>query len=425
MKTLWYIAKKDLLQVLKDRNSFILLLLVPFVLITVVGYALGSFTGNSSSQISINVAVNNQDSGYVGKAVVDSLKINNSQLVISVYQYNSADQVTKVVADGMDAKGNTINAGIVIPAATTDTLIAASRNGTSTQNLVKFYALPSNNDARITIAQNIVTNVVDQLVKSQFAGTSAVSQVYSVCSQPGNHCAPGTIDAATIAQAVGNASAKAAQTAQVAALTAGQAIKINTFDLAVPGYAIFFALFSINAAAATILQEKEDGTFRRLLIAPVQKYALLGGKLLAQFLLVLAQLTVLFTIGYFVFHLHIGSLPAVIALLIGASFAATGLGILLVSLVKTRRQLNPIVTLVTLLTSAIGGAWWPLWIEPAWMQQVAKIGLTAWAMEGLNGVMIFGKDFMGVLPDVLGLLGYGLICFIIALRFFRFQEKTA
>jgi ABC-2 type transport system permease protein len=313
----------------------------------------------------------------------------------------------------------------VIPAATTDTLIAASRNGTSTQNLVKFYALPSNNDARITIAQNIVTNVVDQLVKSQFAGTLAVSQVYSVCSQPGNHCAPDTINAATIAQAVGNASAKAAQTAQVEALTAGQAIKINTFDLTVPGYAIFFALFSINAAAATILQEKEDGTFRRLLIAPVQKYALLGGKLLAQFLLVLAQLTVLFTIGYFVFHLHLGSLPAVIAILIGASFAATGLGILLVSLVKTRRQLNPIVTLVTLLTSAIGGAWWPLWIEPAWMQQVAKIGLTAWAMEGLNGVMIFGKDFMGVLPDVLGLLGYGLICFIIALRFFRFQEKTA
>jgi ABC-2 type transport system permease protein len=423
MKTLWYIAKKDLLQVLKDRNSFILLLLVPLVLITVVGYAIGSFTGNSSSQISINVAVNNQDSGYVGKAVVDSLKINNSQLVISVYQFNSADQVTKVVADGMDAKGNTINAGVVIPAGTTDALIAASRNGSSTHNLVKFYALPSNNDARITVAQNIVTNVVDQLVKSQFAGTSAVSQVYSVCNRPGNHC--GTIDAASIAQAVGNASAKAAQTAQVEALTAGQAIKINTFDLTVPGYAIFFALFSINAAAATILQEKEDGTFRRLLIAPVQKYALLGGKLLAQFLLVLAQLVILFTIGYFVFHLHIGSLPAVIALLIGASFAATGLGILLVSLVKTRRQLNPIVTLVTLLTSAIGGAWWPLWIEPAWMQQVARIGLTAWAMEGLNGVMIFGKDFMGVLPDVLGLLGYGLICFIIALRFFRFQDKTA
>jgi ABC-2 type transport system permease protein len=39
--------------------------------------------------------------------------------------------------------------------------------------------------------------------------------------------------------------------------------------------------------------------------------------------------------------------------------------------------------------------------------------------------MILGKDFVQVLPDILGLLAYGLICFVIALRLFRFQEKTA
>jgi linearmycin/streptolysin S transport system permease protein len=111
--------------------------------------------------------------------------------------------------------------------------------------------------------------------------------------------------------------------------------------------------------------------------------------------------------------------------MIGVSFAATGLGILLVSAVKTRRQLSAIVPLVVILSSAIGGAWWPLFIEPAWMQQIAKIGITAWAMEGLNGVMILGKDFAQVAPDILGLFAYGLICFIIAMRLFRFQEKTA
>ncbi len=262
------------------------------------------------------------------------------------------------------------------------------------------------------------------VLTSQFAGTSAVGQVYSVCSQQGNHCAQNSVDAATIARSVGQASTTGGQSA-VQALTAGKAVKINSFDQTVPGYAIFFALFGLNAAAGTILQEKEDGTFRRLLIAPVQKYALLGGKLLAQFLLTLAQLAVLFIIGYFAFHLDIGSWPAVIALLIGASFAATGLGILLVSFVKTRRQLSSIVPLVVIITSAIGGAWWPLFIEPTWMQQIAKVGLTAWAMEGLNGVMILGKDFFQVLPDVLGLLAYGVICFVIAMRFFRFQTRTA
>jgi ABC-2 type transport system permease protein len=415
MKNLWYIAKKDLLQILRDRNSLILLILVPLVLIVVIGLAFGNLFGSSSGPITITVAVSNQDSGFVGKSIVDALHINSDKLKIMVNQYSDPGQVTDQVANNSN-----VNAGVVIPIGTTDKLIAATQNGTTPKNLVQFYSLPRNNDPRATIVQNIVTGVLS----SQLAGTSAVGQVNSVCNQPGNHCAQSSINTQAIATTVGQASATGGQSA-VEALTAGKAPSINTFDQLVPGYAIFFALFGINAAAGTILQEKEDGTFRRLLIAPVNKYALLGGKLLAQFILTLAQLSFFFIFGYFAFHLNIGSLPAVIALLIGASFAATGLGILLVSFVKTRRQLGAILPLVVIITSAIGGAWWPLFIEPAWMQQVAKIGLTAWAMEGLNGVMILGKDFVQVVPDILGLLAYGIICFVIATRLFRFEQKTA
>jgi ABC-2 type transport system permease protein len=84
-----------------------------------------------------------------------------------------------------------------------------------------------------------------------------------------------------------------------------------------------------------------------------------------------------------------------------------------------------VVSLVVLVTSAIGGAWWPLFLEPTWLQHLAKIGITAWAMEGLNGSMILGKGFMDILPDILGLMAYGLICLMLALRLFRFQQKTA
>ncbi|HEU5230749.1 MAG TPA: ABC transporter permease [Ktedonobacteraceae bacterium] len=415
MRTIWYIAKKDLLETLKDRNSFFLLLAVPLVLIAVIGLAFGNIFGGTSSQITITVAVSNQDSGYIGTAIVNALKINTGQLQITVTQVQDAQQVTDQVANN-----NNVTAGVVIPAGTTDKVTAAAQGGTIPQNLVQFYALPSNNDPRATIVQNIVSGVIS----SQLAGSAAVGQVYSVCNQPGNHCVQSTIDTQKIVSSVGQASAVGGQSA-VQSLTAGQAAKINTFDQLVPGYAIFFALFGINAAAATILQEKEDGTFRRLLIAPIHKYALLGGKLLAQFILTLAQLSVLFGIGYFAFHLDIGSWPAIIALLVATSFGATGLGILLVSIVKTRRQLNPVVTLVVLISSAIGGAWWPLFLEPQWMQSVAKLGITAWAMEGLNGVMILGKDFTQILPDLLGLLAYGIICFVIAMRFFRFEQKTA
>ena len=414
MKNLWYIARKDLLQTLKDRSSLFFLLVMPLVLITVIGLAFGSFFGSGSSQITITVAMSNADNGPVGKAIMQALNMNTASLKITVNQYHDANQVKDQVANNSN-----VNAGVVIPANASNTLIAASSNGTLPKNLVQVYSLPSTSDTRPTIIQNIVTNVLT----SEVAGSTAVGQVYGVCNQSGNHCAQSSINAQSIASTVGQASAQGGNSA-VQTLTAGKATSFNNFDQVVPGYAIFFALFGINAVAGTILQEKEDGTFRRLLIAPVQRYALLGGKLLAQFILTLAQLTVLFAVGYFAFHLTIGSWPGVIALIIGASFATTGLGILLVSIVKTRRQLNPVVTLVVLITSAIGGAWWPLFVEPQWMQNIAKLGVTAWAMEGLNGVMILGKDFMQIAPDVLGLLVYGLICFFVATRLFRFQEKA-
>ncbi len=414
MKNLWYIAKKDLLQILKDRSSLFFLLLVPLILIVVVGFAFGNLFGSSSSQVTITVAVSNQDSGLLGKSVVQALQVSTKSLKITVNQYTDPNKVKDQVANNSN-----VNAGVVIPAGASDKFSAAAQTGTAPKGLVQVYSLPSTSDPRATIVQNIVTGVLS----SQFAGTSAVGQVNNICNQPGNHCAQSSIDAQTIAATVGGASATGGAAA-VQALTAGKAVSINTFDQIVPGYAIFFALFGVQAAAGTILQEKEDGTFRRLLIAPVNKFALLGGKLLAQFILTLGQLTFFFLVGYFAFHLDIGSLPAVIALLIGASFAATGLGIVLVSLVKTRRQLNAIIPLVVIISSAIGGAWWPLFVEPSWMQQIAKIGITAWAMEGLNGVMILGKDFGQVVPDILGLLAYGIICFVIATRLFRFQQAT-
>lgn len=418
MKVLWYIAKKDLLQVLKDRNSFLLLLVVPMVLIIIIGFAL-SGVNSGSDQIAITVALSNQDNGYVGKNIADTLKIDKRTIKVTVNTYSNEKDVARAVQDG-----NAI-VGVVIPAGTTDKLIATAQSKGVTSNLVQVYALPNSTDQRVIIVQNLVTSIVAGTVSGQYVSSAAVGQVNAICNQPGNRCAPQTIDPAAIAKSVGGAGRLNDQNAQVQLLTAGQAAKTNYFDQVVPGYAIFFALFGINSAAATILQEKEDGTFRRLLIAPIQKYSLLGGKMLAQFILTLVQLGVLFTVGYFAFHLDIPSWPAVIALLVGASFATTGIGILLVSIVKTRRQLNPVVTLVTLTTSAIGGTWFPLFLEPTWMQQFAKVGMAAWAMEGLNATMLYGKDFVSIIPNVLGLLGYGLICVLLALRFFRFQEKAA
>ena len=155
MKTIWYIAKKDLLENLKDKGTVMLLLAVPLVLITVIGFAFGSLFGSSSSQITITVAVSNQDSGSIGASIVDALKIDTRQLKITVNEYQDAQRVTEQVADNSN-----VNAGIVIPAGTSDRVSSAIKRGTMPHNFVQFYALPSNTDPRATIVQNIVSNTV-------------------------------------------------------------------------------------------------------------------------------------------------------------------------------------------------------------------------------------------------------------------------
>jgi ABC-2 type transport system permease protein len=418
MRTLWYIARKDLMQVIRDRSGLVLLLVVPLVLITVVGLTLGTLFGSGSTQLKIRVAVSNQDTNanaFLGTTIVKALKIDTDKLVITVDEYHTSADVTREVS----ALNNAADVGVVIPSGASETLLSDLQQGATPKNLVQVYTLPNNTDARVNVVQSVINNVM----QSQLVGSAGVKQVMTVCNQPGNHCTQSTIDSAAISTTIANAGAAADQAVET--LTAGKAIQTNSFDQTVPGYAVFFCLFGLNAVAATILQEKEDGTFRRLLIAPIQKYALLGGKALAQFLLTLTQLMIFFLVGYFVFKMHVSDWPAVLLLLIGTSFAATGLGMVLVSVVKSRRQINPLITLITLATAAIGGSWWPLYIEPVWMQQIAKIGITAWAMEGLNNSMMYGRSFMEVLPNILALLAYGTICFVLALRFFRFTEKTA
>ena len=152
MKNLWYIARKDLLQTLKDRGSLFFLLVMPLVLITVIGFALGSFIGGGSSQITITVAMSNQDSGPVGNAIMQALNTNSATLKITVNQFSNAAQVKDQVANNSG-----INAGVVIPANASNMLIAASSTGALPKNLVQVYSLPGTSDTRPTIIQSIVT----------------------------------------------------------------------------------------------------------------------------------------------------------------------------------------------------------------------------------------------------------------------------
>ncbi len=401
MRTTLVILRKELMRIVRDRRALILSLFIPFFLMLIIGAVFTTDTGGSGTT-TVDVPVSVEDQGPVGQEILAAMQ-HTPTLVVEIK--TSAADARKLVEDGDRS------AAVVIPAGVSDA-VAQGR-----QADITVLTTPSNRDYRALAVRGVMGNIIQTLATGQIAGQVAADAVKS---------SGASADPNAVAR---QASQQATQLSRTPPLTlqtqvAKQNQSDNNYDQVVPGYALMFALFAVGAGAGTILDEKEAGTWKRLLVAPISRWALLGGKLGAQFVRALAQIALLFIVGKLLFHIDLGSVPAMILLIVVTAFATTALGILLVSVVKTRDQLQPITTLVVLTFSALGGSWFPLFLMPMWVQQVSKVTLTSWAMRGFNDLMIFGKGFTAVLPSLAALLAYGAICFLLAIRFFRFQEAT-
>ena len=199
--------------------------------------------------------------------------------------------------------------------------------------------------------------------------------------------------------------------------------KVNMFDTQTPGYAVMFLLFGVMLGAEGLLEERDKGTLGRLIVAPVARTSILGGKLTAQFLVAIAQMSILFGVGHFAFGMNLGnSLPGLFLMIGMTAFTATAFGILLASVVRTRRQATSLGTMIIILSSGLGGSWWPLSIEPEFMQKLAHLTINAWALDGINALILDGKGFNDILPQAAALLIYGLVCFGIGIKMFKFRN---
>lgn len=398
LRKIWFVAAKDLLQLRHDRSAFIFMFAVPLLLMGILGSV---FSGFSTSSIAVTIPVINRDGGPGAAAVIASLRQVPS---VKVKMEKNAAVTEKSVRDGSDV------GVLIIPPG-----FSAALDGAVPRTNLSYFTVANNTGAAAQVARGALQTVVQRLAfNAVTAHAITQAQLHSAGKPSG--ALTRTLTAAATRRMDRNP-----PVALVTVNASGQ--KYNFEANVVPGYALMFALFAVTAGAGTILKEKEQGTFKRLLIAPLPPTALLGGKLLAQFIQTVVQLSLLFALGILIFKISVGpSIPALILLIVGTSFAATGVGLILVSVVKSQAQLRPITTLVVLAFSALGGSWWPIAAEPQWMQSLAKVTLNSWAMSGFNGLMIFDKDLTQVLPDIAALFVYGLVCFAIAARTFRLRQ---
>jgi ABC-2 type transport system permease protein len=191
---------------------------------------------------------------------------------------------------------------------------------------------------------------------------------------------------------------------------------------AVAGTAIMMLLFSVAGMGASLLDEKQEGTLKKLLYSPMHPNNILFGKMLSTNMISAFQLALMFVYAQIAFGLDVvHHLPSVILMIICTAYACSSFGVLLASFAKSRAQVQGFSTLIVLVMSCIGGSMVPTFIMPAFMQKISVFSVNYWGIQGFYDIfwrMLPATDTT-FLSRVLVLLLIGTAMNLLALQMFK------
>jgi ABC-2 type transport system permease protein len=205
-------------------------------------------------------------------------------------------------------------------------------------------------------------------------------------------------------------------------------VEFTGTNVVVPGFTVLFVFLTAQTAALSIFQEKKQGSFRRLLAAPISKPALLAGKMLPSLVVTLAQIVVIFAVGRFVMpligldRLALGNDPlALILVSLLLALCSTSLGLLIAALTHSEAQAGALSAMLLWVMAALGGSFWPTYLMTGLIKTLSMVAPHSWALRAYNGLLIYGEGLAGVATEMAVLLGFTAVFFVIGLWRFDFD----
>ena len=191
---------------------------------------------------------------------------------------------------------------------------------------------------------------------------------------------------------------------------------------AVSGMTVMMLMFSLVGFARSLIEEREDGTLRRLLCAPIDPRAILASKFVGSYVIGLALVVILFVYASLLFDFDIHShWDTVLVISMVTAASTTGFALLIATVATSDKQADGLSTILILTMSALGGAWLPLMFMPPPVQVAARFTLPFWSIDAYQRCFWNGLDWTD--PAILGnlgvLLGITVVLVVVAGRVFR------
>lgn len=202
-----------------------------------------------------------------------------------------------------------------------------------------------------------------------------------------------------------------------------QSNELAYVDFIVPGIlAMTIMQAGLMGLAISFTGVRERGILRRIKVSPVALSRFLGSEIASTLVTVLIQSALLLLVGWAVFRIHIRGNPLYIifVVLLGAlSFIA--MGFLIASVARTLKTAEMAASAINMPMMFLAGVFFPLSILPGFLATLAQFLPLYYLGHAMRQVMIQGQGLAAVWLDIVVLAGFGLVCFLLSIKFFKWE----
>ena len=196
---------------------------------------------------------------------------------------------------------------------------------------------------------------------------------------------------------------------------------IKYIDFLVPAILGMTIMMScMMGMGATIAGERETGELARLFMTPTSVSTVIGGKIAAKLLIELVRALILIFMAVLLFQVSIkgGFLQTFIVLVIGA-LCFVGFGIMLSARTQTQEDYAQISLPFSMPMMFVSGVFYPVETMPWILQKLAYIFPLTYLNDAMRGIMLKGQTLGDVWLDLVVLLGFTVLFFIIGVKRFN------
>lgn len=376
------IALKDLRDTFRSRVGVVTLVAAPLIMMVLLGYVFPSVGSLEDQPLAVvNLDEEAADPQSPSSAFLGRLAAANEERGAFVLLLYGSEEEAREALRGRDVGGI-----LVVP----PTFSADSRHGGLVSTITVLYDQSNPGLGRLVAGE--AARLVDQLAAEE--GRENVRHATRISSE----------------EAV-----SAFVRPYVATARAASVAPPSYFQFLAPGLMTMMATSAVmTGLPASFRKERDRGTLDTLLVAPVGRWTLIAGKIIAQVARGFFQAAVLFVLAILVFDVTIaGSLTLVLLTLVLTVLSFVGIGVLLTAL-SADEDGGGFTGMIFLPMLFLSGVIFPVEQLPGPLQLVSKLIPLSYAVAAMRKIMILGAGIGDVLPELAILAVFGAVSLAIA-----------